>query len=131
MGVYTGTQNKLIKGENNVCDQCGCIEDHTHVLCCWASLAMEFREELLHELSTSLSKLDSYPGLVTIFLYGDRNINGCVLLNVTRHPEEIGLGALIREQNKIGQFFFFMGFWSQGWQEVQENSFMSPIKAQY
>ena len=82
-----GTQNKLINGKNDVCDQYECVDDQTHILSCQAPLATEYKEELLIELATSLDKLDTHPNLVTLVLHGGRNINGCVLLDVTGHPE--------------------------------------------
>ena len=70
-------------------------------------MAIEYREERLHKLASRMAKIDTHPDLVTIVLYGVRNINVNVLLDVNRHPEETCLGGLIWEQKKFDGFSFY------------------------
>ena len=64
-----------------------------------------------------LANLSTHPDLITMIERGALAVGGLVLLDVDGHPEET---RLLNEQNKIGWFFFFTGFWTRSWAEVQE-----------
>ena len=47
-------------------------------------------------------------------------IGKLVMFDVEGHPEEYSMRRLLDKQNRIGWYFFFMGFWQKLWAEIQE-----------
>ena len=115
----TASRKNTLYYESDKCEQCGQVEDHAHVLNCRWPLTIEHRETELQSLEENLTALSTHPDLITIIVSGARSVGSPVLLDVSDHPEGQVLRCLLNEQNKIGWYFFFMGFWTRQWAEMQ------------
>ena len=90
------------------------------MLLCRCPRTVEYRDIRVQELEDQLVSLNNHTDLVTLICLGTKAVGESVLLDVSGHPKEISLRKLIDEKNKIGWSFFLMGFWLQGWTEIQE-----------
>ena len=91
----TASRNSLLYGNADQCNQCGWLEDHTHVLTCRWPCTETFCNGRINKLESKLTALSTHPDLITIVVRATAAIGGMVMFDVEGHPEELSMQRLL------------------------------------
>ena len=80
---------------------------------------MVHQSQQLQLLEENLVEMNTHPDIVTVIVCGAHTVEGQVMFDVDGHPEAERMRLLLEEQNRVGWYFFLMGFWSCKWAEIQ------------
>ena len=127
---------RLQRDEEKCPAQCGELETPLHFMTCKADKMKSERSQLLVNLRTTLSRLDTHPGLIDsaiwcILHFSDKNMATDYAQKLEQWKETTDFETLLRNQKNIGSQSFLKGFITKDWAMIQRKYWNNDPKKRH